>query len=400
MRKLSFKMRITIFTGIIVLMTALSLTVISMLNAQKQISLVISSNSQDTAGDVSYSMNMSEETPEIQTDAMQSDDVSYMGIDLPDMPIQQYTITSSPVRLASRRFNITSIFAMIVIAALGMIFAYVFAGKSLKPIKELDSTAARITEHDLNTRLPECGAGDEISSLTNSFNSMLDRLDEAFENQKRFSSNAAHELKTPVAVMKAGLQTLDIDENADIDDYREVFAVMSRNLNRLADIVDDLLTLTNKTALPCENVPLNVMLSGIAEEMSAKYADKNVKVRYDFEKEFFILCPETLAHRLFCNLIENAFKYNRQNGKIVIAVTENDGCCRVSISDSGIGIPEKELDNIWDAFYCVDPSRSKKLGGVGLGLSVVKEIADCFNWNISAASDGNGSKFTVECHDV
>ena len=150
---------------------------------------------------------------------------------------------------------------MIIIAAAGMTGAYFFAGKSLKPIKELSNTTLSITENNLDMRLPRRSTKDEISSLTDSFNSMLDRLSDAFEQQKRFSANAAHEFKTPVAVIKAGLQTLMLDDTADIKDYKEVFEVISRNSKRLADIVDDLLTLTNKNAdLPLETVSINSML--------------------------------------------------------------------------------------------------------------------------------------------
>lgn len=390
MKPLSFKMRITLFTGIIVLITSLSLTLVSMYNARKQIKVVISNNTSaaDAANsDVVYSVNSS-----VELDA--ETDISFSEAENTD--VVHYTINAER---ASRSFNIISIIAMLITAAAGMIFAYIFAGRSLKPIRELNDTTMRITEKDLNMRLPERGSNDEISSLTNSFNSMLDRLSDAFESQKQFSSNAAHELKTPVAIMKAGLQTLEIDENSTSEDYREVFSIISRNLNRLADIVDDLLLLTNKSSsFECDNISLNDMLMRIAEDLSLKYI--GIRIEYNFDGEHFIKCPETLAHRLFCNLIENAFKYNRPDGSIIIFLTAAENGCIARIKDSGIGIPIQELDNIWNAFYCVDSSRSKKLGGVGLGLSLVKEIAACLNWKILVLSDENGSEFTVECYDI
>lgn len=200
MKKLSFKMRITIFTGIIVAITTVSLTMISMYNAHEQINLIISTeasdiNVEDVKNDISYSIDISDTQNEtMPSAAVSSVDANNSG-NSEDFA-ERYTIM--PATVAARRFNVTSIIAMFVIGTLGMLFAYIFAGKSLKPIKELDETVANITENDLNTRLPARNTNDEISSLTDSFNAMLDRLNDAFESQKRFSANAAHELKTPL----------------------------------------------------------------------------------------------------------------------------------------------------------------------------------------------------------
>ncbi|MCI9625331.1 MAG: HAMP domain-containing protein [Clostridia bacterium] len=400
MKKLSFKMRITIFTGIIVAITAVSLTIISMYNAREQINLIISTETpaigaEDMQNDVNYSID----TPDTQNETMPSAAVSSATVKNAEPfadYVEHYTVTTA--QTATRRFNITSIIAMVVIGALGMLFAYILAGKSLKPIKELDETAANITENDLNTRLPARNTNDEISSLTDSFNAMLDRLNDAFENQKRFSANAAHELKTPIAVMKTGMQVVELDDNITVDDYKEIFTVVKRNVNRLADIIDDLLTLTSRTNLPCEKVSINDVITEITEDLLLQYAEKEIEITYRLEDDIFVLQPATLVRRLFCNLIENAFKYNKQNGRITIAASKIEEGCKVSIRDSGMGIPEPELKNIWDAFYCVDVSRSKKLGGVGLGLSIVKEIADRFGWNVSLHSqEGIYTESIVEC---
>ncbi len=394
MKQLSFKMRIALFTGIIVLITSLSLTLVSMYNAKKQIDLVVSFETPaEQNADVTYTVT-SESSPSAETDASM-----LISETASDDSFHTYTVKANQ---ASKRFNILSIAAMIIIAAAGMTGAYLFAGKSLKPIKELSNTTLSITENNLDMRLPKRSTKDEISSLTDSFNSMLDRLSDAFEQQKRFSANAAHEFKTPVAVIKAGLQTLMLDDTSDIEDYREVCEVISRNSKRLADIVDDLLTLTNKNAdLPLETISINSMLCDIVRDLTPKYRIKEVDVKYDFECEFFITCPETLAYRLFTNLIENAFKYNKQNGEIVISVKGGGDNCEVVIRDCGIGIPAEALPYIWDSFYCVDTSRSKKLGGTGLGLSVAKEIADRFGWELSVVSTlGEGSEFTVKCKNI
>lgn len=122
---------------------------------------------------------------------------------------------------------------------------------------------------------------------------MLDRLNDAFESQKRFSANAAHELKTPIAVMKTGIQVVELDDTVTVDEYKEVFAVVKRNVNRLADIADDLLTLTSRTNLPCEKVSINDVLTEIIEDLLLQYVEKEVEIKYDFEDNIFVLCPET-----------------------------------------------------------------------------------------------------------
>lgn len=410
MKQMSFKMRIAVFTGIIVLVTSLALTLLSMYNAKKQIDLVVSLKPPE-GSEVRYSAEQSSNvTYNIVSENLASEEVKDTENTAPEeitdtdsadaeISFQTYTVSADN---ASRRFNIFSLVSMLVIAAAGMLSAYLFAGKSLKPIRELNTAALSITEDNLDMRLPKRDTRDEISSLTDSFNSMLDRLSDAFEQQKLFSANAAHEFKTPVSIIKTGLQTLKLDEKADIEDYRETFEVISRNSKRLSDIVDDLLTLTNKNAsFTFETISVNSMLIDITRDLTPKYRIKEVNVIYDFKNEVFLRCPETLTCRLFTNLIENAFKYNKTKGNIVISAEGSGEECTVSIQDSGIGIAKEHMPYIWNSFYCTDSSRSKKLGGTGLGLSLAKEIAERLGWEIKASSVfGKGSKFTVKCKNT
>ncbi len=400
MKFFTFKMRIMLFTGIIVLFTAGVLTLTSMYNMKTQM------------GRFSASIKMADDI--LESEQMPSS-VSYTVGDA-DVPAQSYNTETYSVEWndgenivislhdmeerTKHNYNIVNFAAMILVAAVSMTVAYFVMGKSLKPIRELSNTASSITEKDLNVRLPKRKANDEISSLTDSFNSMLDRLSAAFEQQKQFSANAAHELKTPLACIKTGLQTLCLDTEPSAEDYREVFEIINRNAEQLTEIVNDLLTLTNDDSeLPKENVSLNAMLVEIVRDLIPQYENKEVEIKYEFpQKECFILCTETLTYRLFYNLIENALKYNKQGGKLTIGISElTNNRYVVRIQDTGIGIPSNLLPRIWESFYCVDPSRSKKLGGVGLGLSMVKEIAERFAWNISVNSvEGIGTQFVVE----
>lgn len=378
MKKLSFKMRITVFAGIIVLVTALSLALLSMYNAKRQIAAI--------SGEAIIPDPMS--TPAVAGE---------FYIEDTSVTISQTDVLT--LSEASRQFNYTSILYTSVIAVIGMIGAYLFAGSALKPIRRLNNAIVNITDKNLNQRLPETHSNDEISSLTNSFNSMLDRLDDSFTRQKQFSSNAAHELKTPVAVIKTSLQTLRMEKEPERTDYEDVLKIIERNTKRLSDIIDDLLTLTNGSAdLTVEMISINAMLVCVVNDLLPQYRKRDIKIKYDFDKEeCFTECAETLAYRLFYNLIENAFKYNNDGGSILISVKNKGGKYQVIIKDDGIGIPKEQISHIWEPFYCVDKSHSRKYGGSGLGLSVVKEISERFGWNIQVCSEkGKGSEFIVE----
>lgn len=402
MKRLTFKVRIIIFTGIIIVFTACTLTLVSMYNAQKQIQYFTASIKLK-----SEAIPMSDEkvTWSVAAEAADTDEKSFLSSNEKAI----YSVTSNTEESivlsidnladqATHGYNAASAAALIFIIIFGMTAAYFFVGKSLKPIRSLSHAVSRITEKDLSLRLPKCGTKDEISSLTDSFNSMLERLEEAFERQKRFSSNAAHELKTPVAIIKTGLQTLRMEENPMREDYEETFEIIKRSTERLSDVIDDLLTLTNGNTLPTETFSLNALLRGIVQDMMPQYVSKKIEIFFAFpQTECFITVAETLAYRFFYNVIENAFKYNRQGGKIYITVTERKGEVVVCIQDTGIGISKSNLPYIWETFYCVDPSRSKKQGGVGLGLSVVKEIAKRFEWNISVNSmEKIGTQFIIK----
>lgn len=387
MKNMSFKMRITVFTGIIVLMTSLSLSALSMLNAKKQIS---------------YTVSSSMSTPAVDNVIYEGDDNAIV-LD-PDKESDAYTVIAvETAENAIRKFHFTSVLYTAVIAAAGMLLAYLFAGRVLKPIRKLNDTIIDITDENLNRRLPQTYSNDEISGLTNSFNSMLDRLDTSFTKQKRFSSNAAHELKTPVSIIKMSVQSLKRKKEPTQADYTEGLDIIERNSERLADIIDDLLTLTNdRNDLPTEAVSLNALLVCIVNDLLPQYRKRDIKIEYDFDdKECFVSCSETLAYRLFYNLAENAFKYNNTGGNILISVKETAGKHQISIKDSGIGIPDEQLSHIWEAFYCVDQSHSRKYGGAGLGLSVVKEISERFGWNVQVHSKaGKGSEFIVEVMSI
>lgn len=383
--KLSLRMRISLFTGLVILVTSILLTVLSMYNATDKINMVFAE------------LHPAVEFP---TNSVSSDN-SINSSDTGTAVLQKMeaATASTPSRKASRLFNLWSVGYMFVVSLGGILVVYWAAGKALKPLSDLKQTILHINEKHLDERIPQNSVKDEIGSLTDSFNAMLDRLDEGFQQQKCFSANASHELKTPIATISTSLQVLEMDEEPSCKDYMETFDIIKRTTARLANLIDDLMALSDdEYDFPLEYVSLNSMLIGIVNDLQPQYHEKKLQVHTAFEKnETFILCSESLAHRVFHNLIENSMKYNKENGEIMLRICEDNENIRVCISDTGIGIAEENISKVWDAFYCVEKSRSRKLGGSGLGLSIVKHLTDRLRWEISMESTLNqGTTFTIE----
>lgn len=367
-KRLSLRMRITLFSGMVMLLASALLTGLSIYNAQEK--FILPSDS---------SMTPSEPAITITT----SDGNAMAMVTLIE---------------AKRKFNVASLLYMGLVSAAGMALVYLVAGRALKPVRALSHAAGRITADSLGQRIPESTVKDEIGDLTCAFNGMLERLDEAFLRQKQFSSNAAHELKTPVTIIKASLQVLELEQQPTLEQYREAAEVTARTVERLSAVIDDLLVLADESAdLSQEPVPLDALLTGVLQTISPLYTDKKIVTNVHFCTEnVLVLCNETLAIRLFSNLLENAMKYNREQGRVDVTLSRQPDTVTVAIADTGSGIPPEQLPRVWDAFTCVDPSRSRKLGGAGLGLSIVKTIAGRFGWQLSMDSTPDvGTTVTV-----
>lgn len=291
----------------------------------------------------------------------------------------------------TKQFNYWSYIYTILIAGAGMIFSWIVAGRALRPVQKLSELAVNIGENGLGGRIPVGESRDEVGELTRAFNAMLNQLEASFERQKQFSSNVAHELKTPLATLKMSLQIGQMEEDPG------TMAIAERNVDRLIHIVDELLMLTNEGTVAREDaIELSGILREVAEEIQPLYQDKCIAVAYDLQVSPVVKGDFSLVRRLFFNLIENGMKYNRQGGTLGISINTSDKDYIVAIQDDGPGIESENHEHIFEPFYCVDPSRSRQLGGAGLGLSIVRAAAECHSWEVSVDSiQGEGSTFTV-----
>lgn len=196
-----------------------------------------------------------------------------------------------------------------------------------------------IYENNLTSKLKQATSNDEISSLTNGFNHMLTRLDEAFERQKRFTANAAHELKTPLAIIKTGAQVLNADKNAVIDDYRENGQTTITSVNRLSKIVDDLLLLASageSVGAITEEIMLEPLFEAVESEIEQQLSTKNISINFDCGDICISSCF-MFIYRAFFNLIENACKYGNENGNIEVKALKKSDFVYIIISDNAHG---------------------------------------------------------------
>lgn len=291
---------------------------------------------------------------------------------------------------AKNRFLYQSILCVILIVAAGGGITYYISGKALKPLQELSRQMKSRTAHNLSEELPIPESRDEIADLTDAFNQMTDKLEEAFAMQKRFSQSAAHELRTPLTVLKTQVEVFGKKTEHTPEEYDKLISVITVHTNRMSDLVKELLELTNMDALICnEKIQLKAMLNEIAEELTCLTTEKNITVAICGE-ERTICANQSLLHRAFYNLIENAIKYNSENGQVQILIAGTSAHSTVTISDTGIGIPAKMHQLIFEPFFRVDKSRSRQMGGAGLGLSTVKAIVEKHQGQITISDNPTG----------
>jgi heavy metal sensor kinase len=297
--------------------------------------------------------------------------------------------------------NLFSIFLILIPAALmvsvggGWLLAY----KSLKPVDLVTKTAHQITVNNLNQRIPERDVNDEIGRLISTFNEMIARLSQSFDQIKQFSIDASHELRTPLTIMRGEVE-LSLRSTKDPEEYRRVLVSNLEELLRLSSIVDGLLTMSkadfNQQDIQFGEVHLKDLLAELYEDGKIIAMKKNVGVELRKNEDVVIMGDRLRLHQLLLNLLDNAIKYTPENGHVSMASERQNGFIKVRVADSGVGIPRDQLQKIFDRFYRVDRARSREMGGSGLGLAIAKWIAELHRGHIDVESEvGKGSTFTV-----
>lgn len=274
--------------------------------------------------------------------------------------------------------------------------AYFVSGQALKPLRKLSQQAEKINQDSISDiRLNE-DTVKEFRQLSVSVNLMLDRLSESFAMQRQFSGNAAHELRTPLAIMQTKLELFAAEHKNMEGDTAELVRSQAEQLDRLSRLVHTLLEMSNLSSAPrSDRIELAPLVEEIITDLTPLASQNDITMEQDCDN-VVITGSDALIYRLVFNLIENAVKYNRRGGSVSVSVHKENSDVVVRVSDTGCGIPEEYRESIFQPFFRVDKSRSRQMGGVGLGLALVHEIAVLHGGSVRA-EPGNkvGTVFIV-----
>ena len=307
---------------------------------------------------------------------------------------------------------IVTVPSSLVIASLGGQF---LANKALKPVDRVTQAARMITSQNLNQRIQTLKVKDEISRLIDTFNEMISRLDQSFRQVKQFTTDASHELKTPLTILKGEVEVA-LRKKRPLHEYEQILESNLEEIDRMSKIVEDLLLLSKadigEIRLNREDIHLTRFISGLTEQMKILAQPKNIRIEIlNHQNEIHVLGDTLRMRELFINLIENGIKYTEAGGSILITLTkETDGSvnllipkekkavtvAKIIVADTGIGIAKEDQEKIFNRFFRVDKARSREQGGSGLGLSICKWIVEAHQGEITVESEpGKGSSFIV-----
>ena len=302
-------------------------------------------------------------------------------------------------------FDALGILFFVIIA--GSCAAYLLAGHYTKPVQQLSAHMKEIGPDTLSDSIEIEGGGEEVQELVKSFNQMTDQLDEAFAMQSRFSVSAAHELRTPIAVLRTKLDVFKKKKRKQ-SEYDELVDTMETYIDRLSAIIVNLLELTETSELgEVEDVSLDAVITTVVDDLESVAQNNMVNVQVNTQidahsdtqseaQNLTVKGNANLLYRAIYNLVENAIRYNHKEGSVNITLETEGQECLVTIADTGVGIAPEQRELVFEPFYRVNKSRSREFGGAGIGLSLVKAILKRHGASITVSeNDPQGSVFTI-----
>lgn len=288
------------------------------------------------------------------------------------------TVTEEFVRdVAESKYTFlrNSIIVTLLITLISSVMVYLAVGYTIRPLEKLNKQVMEIQAKNLSETEIEAGGSIEMVNLSSAFNGMLKRLGEAFSVQRQFAGNAAHELRTPLAVIRSKLDVFHKKDDHSQAEYEELMNMIQNQTGRLSHVVDILLEMTQlKSAERSDRIGLSEISEEVICDLTDLARKKSICLLQD-DKEVSICGSSILIYRAIYNLIENAIKYNREGGSVHVSAGEDAEYAFVTVEDTGFGIGRENFEKIFDPFFRVDKSRSRAMGGAGLGLALVKEIA-------------------------
>ena len=322
----------------------------------------------------------------------QSDDAEEIYISIPEDKWDEFANDFS-VQVYNNKadYRKNSLIISAVLALLGGVATYFISGHALRPIRELSDKIEKVQAQNLADSRIEENQVKELNQLSVSYNRMLERLSAAFEIQRQFTANAAHELRTPLALMQVQLDLYHSNSHPDNDaDTVQMIKMVTEQNDRLNKMVKTLLDMSElQTVGRDDEIILDALVDEVLEDLEPLAEGKNIRLIGKC-KDITMTGSDILIYRLVYNLVENAIKYNHSGGQVTVTADRKEKHVYLSVEDTGTGIPEELKERVFEPFFRVDKSRSRELGGVGLGLALVREIVRVHDGSIAVKSNPSG----------
>ena len=322
----------------------------------------------------------------------QPDDAEEIYISIPEDKWDEFANDFS-VQVYNNKadYRKNSLIISAVLALLGGVVTYFISGHALRPIREFSDKIEKVQAQNLADSRIEENQVKELNQLSVSYNRMLERLSDAFEIQRQFTANAAHELRTPLALMQVQLDLYHSNSHPDNDaDTVQMIKMVTEQNDRLNKMVKTLLDMSElQTVGRDDEIVLDALVDEVLEDLEPLAEGKNIRLIGKC-KDVTMVGSDILIYRLVYNLVENAIKYNHSGGQVTVTADRKEKHVYLSVEDTGTGIPEELKERVFEPFFRVDKSRSRELGGVGLGLALVREIVRVHDGSITVKSNPSG----------
>lgn len=322
----------------------------------------------------------------------QPDDAEEIYISIPEDKWDEFANDFS-VQVYNNKadYRKNSLIISAVLALLGGVVTYFISGHALRPIREFSDKIEKVQAQNLADSRIEENQVKELNQLSVSYNRMLERLSDAFEIQRQFTANAAHELRTPLALMQVQLDLYHSNSHPGNDaDTVQMIKMVTEQNDRLNKMVKTLLDMSElQTVGRDDEIILDALVDEVLEDMEPLAETKNIRLIGKC-KDITMVGSDILIYRLVYNLVENAIKYNHSGGQVIVTADRKENHVYLSVEDTGAGIPEELKERVFEPFFRVDKSRSRELGGVGLGLALVREIVRVHDGSITVKSNPSG----------
>ena len=379
MKKMSLQWRLTIITTLLIAMICGSLTIFIYKNGV-------------------YYIDSLQNTVDAKSEDNNEKNPDEIYISIPDEEWNNFAKNFS-IQVYNNKadYKKSSLLFSTLLSLLGGVITFFISGHALKPLCDFSKKIEEVQAQNLSDSQIEENNFSELNQLSVSYNKMLERLSEAFKLQRQFTANAAHELRTPLAVMQLQIDLYNSSKHPDNDtSAQQTISMITEQTERLGKMVRTLLDMSElQTIARDEEIAISALVEEVLADLEPLAQEKGINL---IEKcdNVLLMGSDILIYRLVYNLVENAIKYNFSDGTVTVTATQQNSQLHLTVEDTGNGIPEELKERIFEPFFRLDKSRSRELGGVGLGLALVREIVRVHNGSILVKNNANsGTTFEV-----